>query len=1757
MLFFPAVVLAGFGKAKKADPFSPVYISFRPSTATAPTGYIADNGLAYDATRGYGWIDPTTNAPKDMTLNMALRTLSADLRLRGLVQMQADTKGMTPGNWEYAVPNGTYRVTIGVGDDSYIDSDHQINAEGFPLISDFVPLSTKKHLIAAAIVQVSDGKLTIDATSGTATKIDFITITSVDTVSDAVAPVASLRLVGTVKSNGAYDGQAQVILSAYDVTSGLTSLQYSVNGGAYTNYTLPFNITTAGNYSLTAKAVDANGNQIVTSATTFTIAPAGFKTVNIAFLPSSGTTPTGYTADNGLAYSATSGYGWIDPTSKAPKDMTLNMALRTLSSDLRMRGVAQMQANTKGLTPGNWEYALPNGTYRVTVGVGDDSYIDSDHQINVEGFPIVSDFVPLSTKKHLIGVAVVQVSDGKLTIDANGGTASKINFITISTADAIADAVAPTVSMRLVGTVKSTGAYDSQVQVVLNANDATSGLTSVQYAVNGGAYVNYTVPVTLTTAGNYSVTAKAVDANNNTIETSATTFTIAPAGFKAVNIAFLPSSGTAPTGYTADNGLAYNATSGYGWIDPTTKTPKDMTLNMALRTLSSDIRLRGVAQLQANTKGLTPGNWEYAVPNGMYRVTVGVGDDSYIDSDHQINVEGFPIVSDFVPLSTKKHLIGVAVVQVTDGKITIDANGGTASKLNFITIAAADPVTDAVAPVVSMRLVGTVKSGGAYDTQAQVVLSAYDATSGLTSLQYSINGAAYVNYTVPFTITTAGNYSLTAKAIDANNNTVVTTATNFTVATAGFKAVYIAFLPSSGTAPTGYTADNGLAYSASSGYGWIDPTTKAPKDMTLSMALRTLSSDLRLRGLAQMQANTKGLTPGNWEYAVPNGTYRVTVGAGDDSYYDSDHQINVEGLPVVSDFVPSSSKKHLTGVAVVQVTDGKLTIDATGGTASKLNFVIIAAADPITDAVAPTAGMRLVGTLTTTGAYDTQAQVFLNANDATSGLNSFQYSINNAAYVNYTAPFIITTPGTYNFSVKAVDANNNQTIITPATFVVAPENLKGSYMYVQNMDGFPANDRLLFSLIQTPWRRTDPDTTPYNANHDKVKLRINNKGVGKLKISGLTLSNPAAWKIVSIGTDTTATLPVRVASESYVDITIQFKAKDAATRLTVLSDTLTLATSDSIAPVKKIKLVGIWQAAGESTNEPYAQQVITAFGFTSVVGYGHDDNGNDGTSRMPSSSEVVQSYFVIADPSKPVTVRQVVAYHGCCSATESFKYFTKGSTKLTTLFTHNPLDGQSVLPRLQGSTTTLAQGTFTPTGSFGIQIGSSCSDRTKNYQGLIGIRFLKAMDGNGNIIPNAYFLDCDYLGTPYTNFDYQDNIYYVENIKPDGGSLHYSDLAATPNTVMDFGSAMTGTTNTVALTLKNMGISYPDSSTDSPISIKSVQIVGPNASEFAMGSLKTNSLAIQATTPLNVKFVPTSTGIKNAVLLVNYNSASSPLRVPFYGIANTATSTVGLVKRIKGGSDVAMTIGGKVYEADINYRQGSIKLDQQVIASPILASDIDSLYQTYLSAAADLAETRYAIPIPNGNYMVRMHFTENYWTAAGQRVFSINMENQPVLTNFDIFNEVGYRSAIVKDFQTTVTDGSLDIKFNPTANRVAICGIEIYQVNGGQPALAVTQQPGLLFDQQPANTGKKITIYPNPNAGSYFSVKIDGFNKNDNVTLTVTNMMGRLQQTQKLQTDASGSATVAISLNNNLAKGIYIINTQSSSGVTDTKFLVQ
>lgn len=715
-----------------------------------------------------------------------------------------------------------------------------------------------------------------------------------------------------------------------------------------------------------------------------------------------------------------------------------------------------------------------------------------------------------------------------------------------------------------------------------------------------------------------------------------------------------------------------------------------------------------------------------------------------------------------------------------------------------------------------------------------------------------------------------------------------------------------------------------------------------------------------------------------------------------------------------------------------------------------------------------------------------------------------------------------------------------------ATEKSTAESLQSNaYMVVENQDKFPAPDHLTFSNIQAPWNR---EGTPKNRNHDKVELQISNKGTGELIITNLQLSDTTAWQISQLDNEeykAAEVLPITVKTGASVMLAIEFIAKNQSDRVSVLHGSLLVSSNDDANPEKKVALHGLWQRAGEGNNEPDAQEIISAFGFKTSTGYNQNDGSNNGESAILDSDEIISPFFVRADASRPVEVIQMAAYHGCCAQTESFRWYEKEASSTKTLFTHNGLDGQSLLPMKSGSSSALAQGSFNPAGAFGFRAGSAYSDRTRNHKDKIGMRIWKAVNADGDIIPNAYIIGSDYLGTDFTNYDYQDNVYFVRNIKPETGTANYSELTAAPSAV-SFDPTQTGSSNNSMVSLKNEGKKYGDGSSDPSIQIKSVEIVGPDKSEFTTAMPAAPMLAVQDSTHITTEFKPTSLGLKNAALLVYFTNGASPLRIPLYGVASNGSTGLTATRRIKGAADVEVTIGGNMWEADKSFRKGSIKLDKQVVASPVAATDDDALYQTYLSAEKDLAETSYEIPIEDGNYMVRMHFVENYWSEEAARLFDISIEDQVRLPNLDIYKEVGYRAALVKDFDVSVTGGMLDINFRPTVNRVAIAGLEIYKPDGNVTSIL----PGIEIEK------RRVLVYPNPGEGEEVQVVVEHFDRQEEVNITLYNVLGKAVYSKSLLTDTDGNAAAPIAITP-LHKGIYIIRLEAPSGRAQSKLLVK
>jgi hypothetical protein len=128
---------------------------------------------------------------------------------------------------------------------------------------------------------------------------------------------------------------------------------------------------------------------------------------------------------------------------------------------------------------------------------------------------------------------------------------------------------------------------------------------------------------------------------------------------------------------------------------------------------------------------------------------------------------------------------------------------------------------------------------------------------------------------------------------------------------------------------------------------------------------------------------------------------------------------------------------------------------------------------------------------------------------------------------------------------------------------------------------------------------------------------------------------------------------------------------------------------------------------------------------------------------------------------------------------------------------------------------------------------------------------------------------------------------------------------------------------------------------------------------------------------------------------------------------------------------------GVDYLADTKYSAGSVYSTVAAIAG----TTDDVLYQSERFEKI----FSYNIPLPNGTYQVMLMFAEIYHTAANQRVFNVAIEGKPVISNLDIWSEVGAKAAYSENHIVTLTDGVLDIALTSVKDNAKISAIKVLQ----------------------------------------------------------------------------------------------------------------
>ncbi len=240
----------------------------------------------------------------------------------------------------------------------------------------------------------------------------------------------------------------------------------------------------AGTYALTAKATDNSGATTTSSAVTVIIGAAF--AANINFQPAEGSPAVGYFSDTGETYGARGNgltYGWNF-------SHTGDMRNRRDSNDRRLATLCQMRSG------GIWQIAVPNGTYEVTVGIGDGSY-PSTYTANVEGVNYWTG-QSLNAGQFVNQTHAVIVTDGQLTIDPGNAAdeATRLDYVLIAAASAppaapsglwASASSADTITLRWADNSSNETAFTLQRST---SADFTTALQTLSFAPNVSSYTD-------------------------------------------------------------------------------------------------------------------------------------------------------------------------------------------------------------------------------------------------------------------------------------------------------------------------------------------------------------------------------------------------------------------------------------------------------------------------------------------------------------------------------------------------------------------------------------------------------------------------------------------------------------------------------------------------------------------------------------------------------------------------------------------------------------------------------------------------------------------------------------------------------------------------------------------------------------------------------------------------------------------------------------------------------------------------------------------------------------------------------------------------------------------------------------------------------------------------------------------------------------------------------------------------------------------
>lgn len=218
----------------------------------------------------------------------------------------------------------------------------------------------------------------------------------------------------------------------------------------------------------------------------------------------------------------------------------------------------------------------------------------------------------------------------------------------------------------------------------------------------------------------------------------------------------------------------------------------------------------------------------------------------------------------------------------------------------------------------------------------------------------------------------------------------------------------------------------------------------------------------------------------------------------------------------------------------------------------------------------------------------------------------------------------------------------------------------------------------------------------------------------------------------------------------------------------------------------------------------------------------------------------------------------------------------------------------------------------------------------------------------------------------------------------------------------------------------------------------------------------------------------------------------------------------------------------QVWSPDVEYGRKDGWIENT--SNDIIGTEEDLVYQVGCSEIV-----KYQIRVPAGLYSVELMMAESRLNQEGDRVYSIVVEGNQIVTDLDLIKEVGkYHAHQISVSEVVVNDGILDIHFTNWIDKPLLNGLVVDQISNKIKSHGSVQPQRFNVFQN----------YPNPfNPTTFIEYNLPDFS---DVNLTVYNRVGQIIKSMELGQKIAGRHQKEIKLD--LASGVYFYKVSAASG---------